>query len=144
MCYCVEEIKIGIAAVQTESGNNIKKVIANMDDFLDFVLELTKDFKGLRGQIDAVWTLLHDNFQSLRNEDIHQFGDDLKDTIDRLNKLYVLARGSRFYGGCKSELLRLRDSIDNLKEMYNDLSIYKLKLPENENYKSIVSQLNLI
>ncbi|WP_455664026.1 hypothetical protein [Phocaeicola sp.] len=115
-----------------------------MDDFLDFVLELTKDFKELRGHIDAVWTLLHDNFQSLRDEDIHQFWEDLKDTIDRLNKLYVLARGSKFYSGYKLELARLRDSIDNLKEMCNDLSVYKLELPKNENYKLIVNQLNLI
>lgn len=144
MNTCVDEIKKEIATVQTESESMLGKVSVDTDAFLDAILEAQHDIKEITRLSDGLYNLMFDYFNRLSKSDIELVNDDLLFTLDNLDKLYIRFLRSNFYSGIKTDLKAMRHSIDNVKEINNDLKVFKVQLPADQQYKSIIEQLNTL
>lgn len=140
----VDEIKKEIATVQTESESMLGKVSVDTDAFLDAILEAQHDIKEITRLSDGLYNLMFDYFNRLSKSDIELVNDDLLFTLDNLDKLYIRFLRSNFYSGIKTDLKVMRHSIDNVKEINNDLKVFKVQLPADQQYKSIIEQLNTL
>ena len=145
MCTCIEEIKKEIATMQKESASMLGKVSdKDINNFLDAIIGIQHDIKDLNKQCDNLYTLLINNFAQITSSEAEIFANELKPTITSSDKLYITLRNSKWYSGIKNDLKSMRVNIDNIKEIYNDMTVFKVQLPANNQYKSIVNKLNTL
>jgi len=142
MCTCIEEIKEEINAVHHESTCMIKNVSSDIDSFLDTILKIQSDICELNSLNDRLYKIIYDNYNSMSSLDVAYIKEDLKRTMTNLDELYIRLKKSKFYSGIKTHLKDLRESIDDIKEIYNDLVVFKVELPDNNHFNTISEKLN--
>jgi RNA processing factor Prp31 len=138
MC-CVEVIKDNIVAIQTESAMNKKAMDKAIDTYLDIILDIQKNIRSLNKSITELYDLIHDNFSQLTKEDYSQM---YKKLIRNLIGLYTTYRTSHFYSGIKTDLKNFKNGIDDLQEIGNDIRIFIVSLPQNNDYRNLVGLIN--
>ncbi|WP_321437316.1 hypothetical protein [uncultured Bacteroides sp.] len=143
MC-CIDLIKNNIIAVQAESANNKKVVDQSVDKYLDIILDIQKGIREITKSTDELYELIHSCFSSLTTEDYFEIKGIYKTLINNLTLLYTKYRKSDFYSGIKTDLMIFRNSIDDLKEIDNDLETFVVDLPKNEKYINLVSDINAL
>lgn len=141
MC-CVEVIKDNIVAIQTESAMNKKAMDKAIDTYLDIILDIQKNIRSLNKSIAELYDLIHDNFSQLTKEDYSQIADMYKKLIRNLIGLYTTYRTSHFYSGIKTDLKNFKNGIDDLQEIGNDIRVFIVSLPQNNDYRNLVGLIN--
>jgi hypothetical protein len=143
MC-CIDLIKENIIAVQEESATNKFIVDRSVDKYLDTILDIQKGIREISKSTDELYKLIHSCFSSLTTEDYFEIKENFKTLIRNLTLLYTKFRNSKFYSGIKTDLKTFRNSIDDLKEIDNDLETFVVNLPKNEKYINLVSDINAL
>ena len=145
MCTCVVEIRKEIAIVQNESASMLNSMSdKEINHLLDVILGIKRNIADLNKTSSNLYALLLDNFSDFSSEDSKMLKDDLKSAIVALDNLFIALRKSRWYSGIKTEMKAFRANIDNLKEIACDINLFKIELPKDDKFISIINQLNTL
>lgn len=142
MC-CIDLIKTNIIAVQEESASNSSTVEQSVDKYLDMVLDIQKGIRQITKSSDDLYELIHSSFSCLTSEDYSQISGIFKELIKNLTLLYTKYRKSNFYSGIKTDLKVFRNSVDDLKEIGNDIEVFIVSL-ENKKYTNVIRDINAL
>lgn len=138
---CVEIIKENICKVQSESDNAIVSVEKSINRYLDLILDVKKNIDDLTKLTDDLTDLIHSSFGKLDENDFIQFKQQLSTLINRLTGLYRTIRNSKTYTGVKTSVKEFHYSIDNLIEVYTDLDTFKVRLPKDEEFNKLLTEI---
>lgn len=139
---CVEIIKENICKVQSESDSTRVSVEKSIDRYLDLILDFRKNIDGMTKHTDELTELLLSSFEKVDKDDFIQFKQQLHTLIERQTSLYRTIRNSKIYSGVKTSVKEFHYSIDNLIEVYSDLNTFKVRLPENDRFNSLLNAIN--
>lgn len=139
---CVEIIKNNIAQVNRESEAKKQSMEQSINDYLDAVNEFKRDCDSFRKDVDDLSDLILNSFDGISEHEFLQFKEDLSKLITSLNSLYAFYHNSPFHSGFKTSIRELYYSINNLIEIYEDLKIFKIRLPKNNTFSDISKSLN--
>ena len=141
MC-CVDILKENIIAIQTESVNNEKALNRAIDTYLDIVLEIQSDIKGMNNSISELYEKLYSAFPEMTKDDYSQIEIMYKKLIKSLIDLYNSYRKSSFYSGVKTDLKALRGGIEDLQEIKNDMQVFIVSIPQSDRYRKLMDEIN--
>jgi acyl carrier protein phosphodiesterase len=122
---------------------------SNMDAFLDAILDFKKSLVEKTNQVTSLnegmekltWhSKLDDECLMLLN-DLISAAKDLRSSLIRQ---YVSMAGLRSKGIARSEIKAFKNSIDELKENYEDLESVFFYLPEMPGFKETTKKLSLV
>lgn len=139
---CVEIIKESICKVQLESDNTRLSVEKSINRYLDLILDFKKDIDEMTKLTDELTELLLSSFEKVDKDDFLQFKQQLRILIEKQTSLYRTIRNSKIYQGVKTSVREFHYSIDNLIEVYSDLDTFKVRLPEDERFNSLLTAIN--
>lgn len=140
MC-CIEAIKSEITLVHKRSVGNIKE-IDSIDTMLDKISSFQRGINELSSKINELYDMLYDFMPCVDRDVWNEIGSDMNKLIRSLVSLHAKCKKSDLYSGIRTCSAELKHSIDSLQEIKNDIIVFKLELPEDDEYKSIVSEIN--
>ena len=141
----VEAIKKKIGVVRTESKETEVSLEKAVNTYLDRVLSLKKEISSIQEKVDSLAEYTSTGFDSsfVPKEDILKVLPDLKEVNTELTKFYISIRNTTwFYNAAKEFVRDFHGSIENLREISADLSLFRIELDEDEEYKDICNAIN--
>lgn len=142
MTCCIDLIKEDISTIKERSISDRKAIENDIDTFLDAILGIQENIKGINADIVRLDISLRNYFGNITIEYYNEIYPLLKKAISVLLKLYNTYRKSVLYAGIKSDVSIFKSSIDNLNEDLNDLKVFRFELPQDKEYERLVSLIN--
>lgn len=94
----------------------------------------------LNNQLDGLYEKLYDNYPSMTEADYYVFRDYLYILIETLKGLYKAYQRLEYGSLLKEYTDRLLENISAIEEMDADIRNFKINLPKNSRYSSIMNQ----
>lgn len=140
---CIAEIQSEILFASEKAKEDryaLKEV--NMDKFLDAILTLQKIIATQSEMSDKLADMLRTQVYRIDKDDFSSFEPLLKKLIRIYENLYIKIRNNTsIYSGVKTNMISFRNSVDNLKEVFNDINV-SIQLNEDQEYLSLVNRIN--
>lgn len=131
--------------VQAESKEMTVSFEKSVNNYLDIIIDFQEDTRKMIGLIDSLVESMRIHFIDLSSDNYMEFRDDLKVTVSELLKTYASIRKCQgLYAGAKTVVKELYSSIDNLRETSEDFETFKIDLPNNKEYNTLVNAINAL
>lgn len=142
MC-CVELIKEDIAQiyVNTSASNNREDTGISIDNVLDDISS-TKIMNNLIYSVDKLYNNLHDCFMSITENEYNIFAEQIGFIKEIVSNICSIYKGNKYYTSYKKEIDQLESSLESLKEIDDDIRMFRINLPKDKEYRDLVSALN--
>lgn len=143
MCQ-IELINRRIDKVQMESLDDTKIIDSSVDTLLDNIIEAERMLKLLISSTNKLYKTLSENFTLISEDEskdviarIHQINKTLRNIIKRYRKI-------NFNDNINKGIYKLNNNIEALSEIENDIRIFRIELPNDEEFKKLISDLNTL
>lgn len=131
--------------VQAESKEMTVSFEKSVNNYLDIIIDFQEDTRKMIGLIDSLVESMRIHFIDLSSDNYMEFRDDLKVTVSELLKTYASIRKCQgLYAGATTVVKELYSSIDNLRETSEDFETFKIDLPNNKEYNTLVNAINAL
>ncbi len=104
-------------------------------------VEKRGDLTRLLNDVDKLSELLHDEFQSITEEDYRLFSPELKIVIGTLK---ALRRESMIHRELKAYNERMRQQIVDLEELDHDIKVFRVDAPKNKELQASMASVGEI
>lgn len=142
--YCVDVIKEELVATRTAIGT-LKK-IDSIDSFLDKILYVRRIIEEATARVDKVYDSMYSFAPQINYSIWNEMGlkKEYSSLLKSLVQLYNTCRKCAIYSGIKTIVSEYKNSMDSLKELYNDIEVFRIQLPSDKEYKHLISRINAI
>lgn len=115
-----------------------------MNDFLDTINRIKGRLDTLTKGGNELHDLIKVSYFTLNKKSFIKINKQLTKLNRGLIETYVISKSSGFYKSAPTTVEEFKNMADNLRELQEDINIFQLSLPKDEEYKEISNQLNLL
>lgn len=143
MCTCVELIKSEISSVN-RCASSVTSQSLDIDSFLDTILEARNMLSDINSRIEQILEKTRSIFIDMPVKEAEIISLLNKDLVMTLLKLHSMLKQSNIGKGLITELKILKSNIDDLNEMRNDLSVFRVQLPQDNDFLDLMKSLKAL
>ncbi|MDR2040458.1 MAG: hypothetical protein LBQ60_21285 [Bacteroidales bacterium] len=144
MNNCVEVIKSKIGYTLQESINSKRSIDDNVNSLLDSILSVRKLTDKANNLLSECINDLYNSKEILAKDGYIQIEPDLISLKKTVSSFYITLRKGSFYPGIKQNVFKYHNTLKELQEFIHDMNLFFIDLPEDDEFKAISKEINLI
>lgn len=141
MTECIDDIRVKIESIKRKTDDSIIDEKA-VNAFLDAILHVSKPVKESAKDVNEMLSLMYDYFNYENQDDFKIIKQSLDDLYSTLIRFYTVIRKSSAYPLIKSCVEEYRNSVSELKEFIDDMNLFVIDLPNDEEHRHLVGKIN--
>ncbi|KAA6345419.1 hypothetical protein EZS27_007015 [termite gut metagenome] len=139
-----EAVKSKVAEVQKKNNETIQ-ISSSIMAFYQMIIKLQSHIDKSNFILDEIHDILYENFNDISKDDYELLKDDLLSVIKSSSKVYSqIKKDKNIYSAVKTNINNMLQSISSLREIFNDILVFRVKLPEDEEYLKLEAAINAL